>query len=465
MRLLLQTLLIGVSVTGCIESPPVKSELSETLDVRDKVTRIKVIADAIKIENLGKKVINDEILYFDSSGQNFSGWAKGMYENGQIKTLVEFKEGKLSGISLEWYENGVENSEYNWIAGKQVGRQREWYRNGQISLEGNFSGGKLFSAQAWKPDGEKCGQTKIEDGEGVLVYYDPNGNERLRQFFGPKDEAPAEKAEIIGKDLGNLIMPIAFEDTPVLQKPIEEKQTSLSLPKKDVSSDAPKIELGSYSKTQGQEIEGEFGLSLEWVRLALQGSLPVEEVKPATGQGQRMVYYKDLEGNRVNGWMSKRVKGKVVMLSRFENGLPEGKNIAYSQSGRVSSVMDFVDGNALGPYRFLHPNGMLAVEGAFKGGEPDGIEEKWHPNGMKQATCNYSNGLPNGLIMEWYENGQKRVHGTFRNGKFLTGKGWKPNGGKCPVSEVSEGNGLFVRYHMDGSVSSRHRYLNGEQMN
>jgi len=39
---------------------------------------------------------------------------------------------------------------------------------------------------------------------------------------------------------------------------------------------------------------------------------------------------------------------------------------------------------------------------------------------------------------------------------------WKPNGEKCPFTNVKDGNGLWVWYNEDGVESTRETYKDGE---
>jgi antitoxin component YwqK of YwqJK toxin-antitoxin module len=55
-----------------------------------------------------------------------------------------------------------------------------WFENGQKSWEGNYEDGKVLSASVWKPDGEECPVTNLENGNGVVVNYKDDGTEEYR---------------------------------------------------------------------------------------------------------------------------------------------------------------------------------------------------------------------------------------------------------------------------------------------
>ena len=117
------------------------------------------------------------------------GLATEWYENGQKKMEINFKDDKPDGLTTEWYENGQKMSEENYRNGKGDGLITTWYADGQKRYVGNYKDGKLMSAEVWKPNGEKCPVTNIdEERNGVVVEYKEYGTERERLIF--KDGEP-----------------------------------------------------------------------------------------------------------------------------------------------------------------------------------------------------------------------------------------------------------------------------------
>ena len=55
-----------------------------------------------------------------------------------------------------------------------------WYENGQKREEFTMKSGKVLSVEVWKPNGEKCPVSLIEQGTGVYVWYMSDGSERER---------------------------------------------------------------------------------------------------------------------------------------------------------------------------------------------------------------------------------------------------------------------------------------------
>ncbi len=85
-----------------------------------------------------------------------------------------------------------------------------------------------------------------------------------------------------------------------------------------------------------------------------------------------------------------------------------------------------------------------------------------YPNGQIMILGQFKYGKPNGLATGWYENGQKRQEENYKDYKLMSAVVWKPNGEKCPVTNVKDGHGLWVWYKEDGTESFRKTYKDGE---
>jgi len=105
------------------------------------------------------------------------------YENGQIKTKINYKDGKLEGLATEWYENGQKKSQRNFKDHKLDGLCTSWYSNGNMQTEIIWGNGIIISCSVWKPNGEKCTSTKIDNGDGVIFFYNDEGQEVGKNYF------------------------------------------------------------------------------------------------------------------------------------------------------------------------------------------------------------------------------------------------------------------------------------------
>lgn len=141
------------------KKPPAKSLQVAKIDLDDRETRDKIIAEAIERDKLQKQGTKGEELYAPNDQAAYTGWVKLMYPNGQIMILGQIKNGKQDGLVTKWYENGQK-------------RQEE-----------NYKDYILMSAVGWKPNGEKCPVTNVKDGNGVWVWYKEDGTESFRKTY------------------------------------------------------------------------------------------------------------------------------------------------------------------------------------------------------------------------------------------------------------------------------------------
>jgi len=167
----------------------------------DPATLDKILAEAMVWDSLQKRGKEGEELYYAPNQQTpFTGWAKKMYENGQVSFLLQLAEGLQNGLLNEWHENGQKRLEVNLVNGLRQGLEIEWYKsgqkftevnivdgqldglcinwykNGQKMIEGTYKRGLPITAESWKPNGEKCSETNLSNGHGTVVFYQDNGS-------------------------------------------------------------------------------------------------------------------------------------------------------------------------------------------------------------------------------------------------------------------------------------------------
>ena len=108
----------------------------------------------------------DGLKYLPNEETPFTGRAEGFYPNGQKAMETNYKDGKEDGIKNRWYNSSFKED-----------------KTGQKHVQINNKDNKVVSAVAWKPNGEKCPETNVKDGNGVLVYYNNDGTVWVRSTF------------------------------------------------------------------------------------------------------------------------------------------------------------------------------------------------------------------------------------------------------------------------------------------
>jgi hypothetical protein len=120
------------------------------------------IADSVRAYKDG--LSDEKLAYAPNQQKPYTGWVKRMWSNGQIRTLIQLKDGKLDGL------------------------RTYWHKNGQKKFEENYKDGKPMTVVAWKPNGEKCPVTNVVNGNGVWVWYNDDGTENSRHTFKDGEE-------------------------------------------------------------------------------------------------------------------------------------------------------------------------------------------------------------------------------------------------------------------------------------
>ncbi len=75
-------------------------------DLDDKETLDKIIAEAIDADELQAR--GGWLAYAPNKQPPYTGWAKRMYDNGQVRNLIQWKDGKRDGLWIFYNEDGTE---------------------------------------------------------------------------------------------------------------------------------------------------------------------------------------------------------------------------------------------------------------------------------------------------------------------------------------------------------------------
>ena len=94
--------------------------------------------------NITDTEIREGIAYVKGETEAFTGIIKLYYENGNLESESNFKDGKQEGLSKLYYENGDLESEGNFKDGKGEGLAKEYYENGYLMAQYYYKDGKIY---------------------------------------------------------------------------------------------------------------------------------------------------------------------------------------------------------------------------------------------------------------------------------------------------------------------------------
>ena len=155
----------------------------------------------------------------------------------------------------------------------------------------------------------------------------------------------------------------------------------------------------------------------------------------------------------------------VLLMVGCAEEAKDGLYTEYYDNGQNSVEETYKDGKLDGNVTWWHPNGNMKWKRHYKEGKLDGPSTRSHKNGQKGLEENFKEGKLYVLQTGWYENGQKRGEAYFWKGDVIRATEWKPNGEKCPDTDLKDGNGTRVFYHDDGTEYYREKYKVGKLRN
>ena len=118
------------------------------------------------------------VLYFHDAPLN--GNLVERYEDGSLKSVTPYRNGKEEGKAEGWYPDGSKMEERFYKEGKKVGTHRGWWEDGTPQFEYHFADGlHEGSLQEWYADGtlfrsfnyvegEEEGEQKMWNNDGTL---------------------------------------------------------------------------------------------------------------------------------------------------------------------------------------------------------------------------------------------------------------------------------------------------------
>ena len=120
-------------------------------------------------------LIRNGIIYLPNETKPFTGNNLCKYENGQIKSEGNYKDGKPDSKVIDWYENAQIEAEVNYKDGKRDGKVTSWYENGQMKAEITFKDDKRDGKWTiWERSGEIEAEAIFKNGKcvsGNCDYY------------------------------------------------------------------------------------------------------------------------------------------------------------------------------------------------------------------------------------------------------------------------------------------------------
>ena len=90
----------------------------------------------------GPFLVRDDITYHQDTNELVTGVVESFYENGQLSSRTNYKDGKKEGFYKRFHRNDELMVKGNFKGGKADGLFELFYENGQLKSGGYFIDGK-----------------------------------------------------------------------------------------------------------------------------------------------------------------------------------------------------------------------------------------------------------------------------------------------------------------------------------
>lgn len=145
------------------------------------------------------------------------------------------------------------------------------------------------------------------------------------------------------------------------------------------------------------------------------------------------------------GWGYQDNTGKDIPMIPITNETAEIK--AYFANGKVSRIMQIVQGKFQGPYKEYYATGQLYEEQEYKDDEREGALRNFYPDGKLKKEEFYTHGERNGTSTSYFPNGQIEEVTEYRNNlRHGTYKKYNSSG-KLIVEQVYFDDEVFSETH------------------
>jgi len=171
------------------------------------------------------------------------------------------------------------------------------------------------------------------------------------------------------------------------------------------------------------------------------------------------------EGTYSNGkkdgvWTTWNDKGLIASKYLYENNKVIDKwafKYQFYSNGNKKTLKSTRNNKLDGKQTTWHQNGQMKSIGNYTTGKENGDFQEWYENGQMQSKVNYLNGNMDGAYSEWFDNGQMRQQGSYVDNEFYLTTRWNNEGGIL----IKDGNGKWVGKNAEGRKLWAKEYQDG----
>ena len=379
-----------------------------------------------------KLFINDQL---------YNGFFYSYYDNRQVKSIQEIKEGIINGVIVEfWFDKSFDSKKY---------RDTALISNYNIDLQKTkleLSSNSIDTTKAGKDeraflDNEIGGYDKLlkireKNNEGKLNKTKKEEYDHYQGLVQLKNTA-LQKLNYTNKLISDLEKNIKTEQIKEIYIPIKSSEAEFNLGK----------------------LNGSRKLYYE------NGKLKSEEnYKSGELDGIKKEYFEN---------------GNSQSSCTYLNGKKSGLFTFYNNLGKKMNECNFVDDQKNGKEFIYNTNGILISDYNFVNNDMDGLVKEFYDNGKIKNDYTISKNVKSGKFIKYYDNGQVMEEGAYLNGKqsgewkyyynsgIIKAKGSYLDGDGGNLTDLgipqNGRNGKFFSFHENGKTKQETNWTNGKQ--
>lgn len=399
-------LFVAFALIGCGEKSSSEGSESASASATPPSEDVKPSADSPKplisdadVERLLKEAVDGEagfegredgrLIHPDGSGL-LSGWVK-WHTPEYGKKLQRFKDGKMDGPDVFWHENGQKASEGTYKDGEEDGPMTGWYEDGRLASEHTWDNGQLVAVTVWTPNGDKCANTKFENGTGIVYGYWESGQKSSEATYkdGKEDGRQTQYYENGQKNSEATFKDGKLNGLETMWHENGQKWMEVTYKDGEYISD-------KYWNSKGEEVETYEESELEDLKM-----ISAADVERFAKNAIEMD--ENVERPDYTGWWKFVHKGQLLNLAQMKNGKQDGLYMTWHDNGKIASIARFREGDLIQGQKYYPTGEKQATESLTK-------KVTWHKNGKKahEETGSYYNGAGGADVIKfWNDEGEQ----------------------------------------------------------
>lgn len=273
------------------------------------------------------------------------------YEEGNIQSIVPYKNNLVEGLIIRYYENGNIKEEVNYKNDKMNGEAKSYDENGKLNGRTIFKDDIKLEEEVHKEN--EILKNTFKNGEVVKQdICSLNGNVKERRVLNGNEMEYSSFYEN-----GNVKQKILTKDKVIIKEQLYARNGNIMLnsffstdgkPIKEVFEYYPDGKLFRKISTMDEMVNGD---TLEYYP---NGNIKKKAFfKNDKQEGEYTVYYES---------------GVIMQKVLYKNGVRNGEAIAYYENGVIEQKAYFVNGKKEKEHLYYDENGNLTKTEIYKNG-------------------------------------------------------------------------------------------------